>query len=639
MIKRIIIALIICTLFSVRAFSQSAFAVDSKVEHKIFFQQQIYCLEDTSNNLSFNDISTGSFKNEFKPNQDYYPRNHHHASAYWYRIKLNFTEDIIDNPSLFEFFDQTTDNITAYIPDVKGQYIERTTGASLNFENRLFKHKNFEFFIPNQRKGSYTYYFKVSSKQAVNVIIVYRTLHYFIYYALTEYLTYGLFYGMILIFCFHNILMFMAVKKRQYLFYVLYILSVGLYEMSIDGIAFQYIWPGAPQWNEYAYGTALYLISVFALIFTKELLHVKAKAPVLHRLINYILVLRTLYFIFCLSFNNGLFYYKFVEAIPLITAFITGITILKQGYKPARFFVLGYSFLFLAFLAKAVCVLGYNKYVPGVVGHYSLSYGFVLEMVFLSFAIGDQVRLLRKDKDRAQEQTFRQLCINSELKDSINQELEKKVKIRTKEVIEKSQEIFEQAHIIEEQNHNLVAINQQLELQAAEISRMNVLLEKDNIQLKDNIEKVTDAHALSKELSFEEFSAKYPDQEKCNKFLAEIKWTKGFECVKCNNTTYNEGRAPHSRRCTKCGYEESVLFNTIFQNSRIPINKAFYLVYLIYTSKGTISSYQLSEKLSIRQSTCWQYAIKVKKVMDERKKGKRSNNLGWSKLIIATNDD
>jgi two-component system, sensor histidine kinase LadS len=268
-----------------------------------------------------------------------------------------------------------------------------------------------------------------------------------------------------------------------------------------------------------------------------------------------------------------------------------------------------------------------------------LSCSFVLEMVFLSFAIGDQVRLLRKEKDRAQEETFRQMSINSELKDSINQELEAKVKIRTHEVIEKSQKIFEQAHIIEEQNHNLVAINVQLELQAAEISRMNVLLEKDNIQLKDNIEKVTDARALSTELSFEEFSAKYPDQEKCNKLLAEIKWTKGFECVKCNNTTYNEGRAPYSRRCIKCRYEESVLFNTIFQNSRIPINKAFYLVYLIYTSKGTISSYQLSEKLGIRQSTCWQYAIKVKKVMDERKREKRNTNLGWSKLIITAIDE
>jgi hypothetical protein len=638
MIKRIVNVLIICALCAVHAIAQDIVPVNSKLENEIFTRHQIYCFEDTTNSISFNEIKNGRFKDAFFANKDFYPRNHHKNSTYWYKIRLNFTENI-DKPALFEFFDQTTDNITAYIPDLQDKYIAHKTGAALNFEQRLFKHKNFEFFIPNQLKGEHIYYFKVSSREAVNVIIVYRTLHYFIYYALTEYLTYGLFYGMILIFCFHNLLMFIAVKKRQYLYYVLYILSIGFYEMSTDGIAFQYIWPGAPRWNEYAYGTALYLISMFALIFTKELLHVKSKAPVLHRIINYLLIARTAYFAFCLLFDNSLFYYKFVEFLPLVTAFVTGVTIWRQGYKPARFFVLGYSFLFLGFSGKAITVLGYNKFFPGFVGHYSISYSFILEMVFLSFAIGDQVRLLRKEKDSAQNETMRQMNINSELKDSINQELEVKVKIRTREVIEKSQEIFEQAHIIEEQNHELLAINAQLGLQAAEISRMNVLLEKDNIQLKDNIEKVTNARAMSTELSFEEFSAKYPDQERCNKFLADIKWTKGFQCVKCTNTSYNEGRAPYSRRCTKCGYEESVLFNTIFQNSRIPINKAFYLVYLIYTSKGTISSYQLSEKLGIRQSTCWQYAIKVKKVMEERKKGKRNTNLGWSKLIIAPNTD
>jgi hypothetical protein len=164
---------------------------------------------------------------------------------------------------------------------------------------------------------------------------------------------------------------------------------------------------------------------------------------------------------------------------------------------------------------------------------------------------------------------------------------------------------------------------------------MNVLLEKDNIELKHNIEKVTDARALSAELSFEEFSAKYPDQESCNKFLSELKWTSGYHCLKCTNETYKYGRAPYSRRCTRCGYEESVLFNTIFQNNRIPINKAFYLVYLMYTTKGTISSYQLSEKLAIRQSTCWQYAIRIKKVMNDHKKdGRKTGNQGWSKLVI-----
>jgi hypothetical protein len=393
-----------------------------------------------------------------------------------------------------------------------------------------------------------------------------------------------------------------------------------------------------PHWNQYAYGFALFFISFFALKFTQELLHVKVRAPRLHQLINYVIIIRTLYFLYCLLFNRGLFYYKVIEFIPLAIAFGTGIRVWAGGFKPARFFVLGYTLLTLGFIIKGLTVLGYTRLIPGAVSNYSLSICFILEMFFLSFSMGDQIRLMRRATEEALEESMRQMNLNVELKDSINKELEHKVALRTREVTEKSDKLTHQAEIIEQQNLKLKEINQQLELQAAEISGMNILLEKDNINLKTNIEKVTGARALSAEMSFEEFSANYPDQERCNKFLADIKWANGFACIKCGNEEYRSGRAPHSRRCTKCNYEESVLLNTIFQNNRIPINKAFYLVYLMYTTKGNISSYQLSERLDIRQSTCWQYALRVKKVMERQNKNKKNAHKGWSKLILDVSE-
>jgi hypothetical protein len=633
MLRRITCVFLLMVLIK-PAFSQTSIPVDNSTREHIFSATEIEILEDASNKITINNILADSVKYKFRRNAAGYPTNNNISSTYWYKVKLNFAEPLTNNHSVFEFFDQTAGHIAAYLPDSGGHYTENIAGASARFEKRLFRHKNFEFLISNQLKGEHVYYFKVRSKNLVNIIIVYRKINYFIYYALTEYFTYGIFYGMILIFCFNNLLMFLAVKKRYYLFYVLYILSVGFYEMSTDGIAFQYIWPNSPNWNSYAYGIALYFVSVFALLFTRDLLHVRTKDYKLYRFINYAVLLRTLYFIFCL-YNQRLFIYKFVEFIPLSIAFIAGITIRRKGFKPARFFVLGYTFLFLGFICKAISVLGLAKELSGLLGFYSLGFSFILEMVFLSFAIGDQVRLLRREKEIATEETMQQMNINNQLKDSINQELEIKVQNRTREVMDKSKMIFDQAQIIEVQNHELLSINQQLEKQAAEISLMNILLEKDNTELKHNIEKVTDARALSTELSFEEFSAKYPDQESCNKFLAELKWITGFSCIKCTNTTYHNGRAPYSRRCTKCGYEESVLYHTIFQNNRIPINKAFYIVYLMYSTKGTISSYQLSEKIGIRQSTCWQYAIRIKKVMEDHKKdGRKNDNQGWSKLVM-----
>lgn len=616
-------------------YAQRTIAINDTVPEHIFKSDEIVCLEDASNKLSFNEISSPAFKNRFQNNINYYPKNYNRASSYWYRVKVNFTKDL-NRATVIEFFDQITDHIEAYMPNDDGTYSVSKAGADLHFMDRLYKHKNFEFLVNTTKKGEYYYYFKVKSKDQVNVIIVFRTVERFIQYGLTEYFTYGFFYGMIVIFSFHNLLMFIAVRRRQYLFYILYILSVGLYEMSTDGIAFQYLWPNHPVWNEYAYGVALYFISSFGLIFTKELLHVKVKAPRLNQLINLLLIVRLVFFLLCLFYNNDWFKYKFLEFIPLSVGFYTGIYIWwKKQYRPARFFVLGYFFLFLGFIIKVVHILGWARAIPGALGYYSLTFGFLLEMVLLSFAIGDQVRLLKKKKENARKQIIKQMQVNADLKDSINRDLEIKVAERTREVQQQSEELLQKNITIEHQNEELLSKNTLLEQQAEEISRMNILLEKDNITLKTNIEKVTDARVNATELDFDEFSQKYPDRDSCYKFLADMKWEHGYKCIKCSNTSYCNGKVPFNRRCTKCAYEESVLHQTIFENNRIPINKAFYLVYLMYNHKGAISSHKLSEKLGIRQSTCWTYAAKVKKVMEERKKDlKGVGKSGWSKLVL-----
>ncbi|MBC7616001.1 MAG: chromosome partitioning protein ParA [Pedobacter sp.] len=616
--------------------AQKAVTIADNMKEHMFKADEIICLEDPSNQLTFATVCSASYQSKFIPNISFYPKNYNRSSAYWYRIKVSFNKEL-KRPAVIEFFDQITDYIEAYLPDGKGGYIKSFAGADLYFPNRLYQHKNFEFTINSTKVGEQFYYFRIKSKDQVNVIIVYRSIDRFIGYALSEYFTFGFFYGMIVIFSFHNLLMFIAVKRRQYLFYILYILSVGLYEMSSDGIAFQYLWPNHPVWNEYAYGIALFFLSSFGLIFTKELLHVKIKAPALNKAINLILVIRLLFFLVCLFYNNDWFKYKFLEFIPLSLCFFTGIYIWwKKQYGPARFFVLGYFFLYVGFIIKIVHILGWSRTIIGnVLGYYSLSFGFLLEMLFLSFAIGDQVRLLKRKKEKVQKQIITQMQLNAELKDKVNLELETKVEERTREVQQKSKELQQKNITIEDQNEELLAINSLLEQQAEEISRMNILLETDNITLKTNIEKVTNARINATELDFEEFSQKYPDRDSCYKFLADMKWENGYSCVKCNNLTYCNGKLPFNRRCTKCAYEESVLQRTIFENSRIPINKAFYLVYLIYDHKGAISSHKLSEKLGIRQSTCWTYASKVKKIMEERKKDiKGIGKAGWSRLVL-----
>lgn len=600
---------------------------DSKEQH-IFGYSEIEYLEDPKGSFSFGEVASAPFTNKFVPSKYSTPQNYNIKSVYWYRIKITFPPKTTKNWVL-EFFDQTIDDITAFMPDSSGHYSTVKLGSKYVFANRLYKHKNFVFNLQTSPNQSQIIYFRIKSHETANIIVVLRSVNWFLSYAVDEYILFGIFYGMIVVFAFYNFLMLLAIKQKQYLYYIVYIISVGFYQVCIDGLAYQYIWPDSPYWNRYAFGIALFCLSIFALLFTSKLLDLKNNAPRLLKVINIMIGLRIVYFLACILINRQLFEYKFLEAIPLAVAFYAGAYTWYKGYRAARFFVLGYGVIFLGFLVKILIMLDVQWLLTGALGYYSLNICFVLEMVFLGFAMGDKVRILKNEKEEAQEEQIQEFIINEQLKDTINNKLEQQVTERTKELIEK-------AAIIAQQNEELNKVNSILQVQSEEISRINVLLEHDNIELKSSVEKVTQARIMSADVDFEEFSKIYPDRESCFAFLAGLKWSEGYQCKKCHHGQYFHGHTPFSRRCRKCDYDESVTAYTIFQNSRIPITKAFYMIFLIYSSKGKLSSHKLADILTIRQSTCWSYSNKIKAILAEQKKlGKSKNGQGWSSIVLG----
>ena len=619
-----------CVFFSFCAditYGQSSVNICDTSKQQIFRYKEIDCLEDNKSNLTINQVINDAFANKFRVNTEPTPQTKEPNTAYWYRIKINHNPKT-RNSWILEFFDQTIDSIAVYSPDKNNHYKATLLGSSRPFSERLYQHKNFSLNLDKSLSGPQVYYVRIKSHQPVNVIMVLRSVSWFITYALDEYFFFGIFYGMILVFGLYNLMMFIAMRQRQYLYYVAYNLSIGLYEMCADGIAYQYVWPGSPMWNHNAYGVALFSASIFSILFTQSLLNLKTNAPRLNKIVWWLIGLRSLFFVLCLTVNPNWFSYKIIEIVPLTLAYFTGCYVLIKGYRAARFFVIGYSFLLTGFVIKALIALNLWTLPVTAAAYYSLSFCFIAEMVFISFAIGDKVHLLKKQEEQAQLRIIKQLKLNEELKDALNKNLETQVQERTKELVEKSS-------LIEEQNEELRTVNQLLQQQAEEISRMNVLLEQDNTILHHDIEKISHDRVMSTEVDFEEFSRIYPDRETCFKFLSDLKWEKGYACRKCENTHYGHGHLPYSRRCSRCGYEESVIAYTILQNTRIPINKAFYMIFLMYSTNGKISSHKLSEILSIRQSTCWAYSSRIKKVMEARKKElKNAGDKGWSKLVV-----
>lgn len=629
-LSRITLLLLVIFLTGVgreRVVAQSVVPLRDSVQQYLFSYKEIELLEDPGENLSITEVSSPAYANQFTPSPTFSPENYNRGSAYWYRVRVDHTPGTRFQWQI-EFFDQTIDHLEFFTPIEGGQFIKQSFGDNLPFQARPIRHKNFFVKLPEEYTGTHTYYFRIKSRQQANVLVVLRSADYFINYALDEYFFFGIFYGMILVFCLYNLLMFAAVREKHYLFYILYLLSVGLYEMSADGVAYQYLWPEAVEWNQYAVGFMLYFASTFALLFTASLLNVRRQYPRLLALLLGAFVFRTVFLIISLTVAPEWFRLRVIEVVPFASAFFAAVYCLGRDYRPARFMIVGYSFLFLGIVIKLIQYMELNWLPLGGLTHYSLGFGFIMQMMFLSFANGDRIRVMRIEKERAQEKIIEQLNVNQTLKDSLNQQLEQQVRIKTSELVEKSK-------FIEQQNRQLAEANQRLGRQAQEIAGMNALLARDNIQLKHDVEVVTEARILSRDVDFEEFSLMYPDDESCLRFLAEIKWQNGYTCLKCGHANYSDGRGAYGRRCTKCGYDESVTAYTLLQNTRLPITKAFYMIFLVYNSKGSISSHKLSATLNIRQSTCWAYSSKIKKAMREKHKNGAVRHDGWDSILLV----
>lgn len=204
--KQIFYIVVFVFIFINGVHAQKVVKVDNATSQHIFSYTEIETLEDKTGKLQLNNVLSPFYQQKFKAGKTSTPQAIHPQSFYWYRIKIDH-QKLTSQNWILEFFDQTIDDLTAYIPQENNRYKKLELGDKHPFKERFLQHKNFELPVDPLHKGIETYYFRVQSHERADVIIVLRSVGFFISYALNEYFTFGIFYGMILVFSFYNLLM------------------------------------------------------------------------------------------------------------------------------------------------------------------------------------------------------------------------------------------------------------------------------------------------------------------------------------------------------------------------------------------------------------------------------------------------
>lgn len=353
------------------------------------------------------------------------------SSYYW--LRLNVVNDGVDADIVLHVSHADIDEIEVYQIDgsTSGPLLVGKSGLALPLADRIQEDKELSFRLridPGTTAGALI---RVRSDKQLQVPIVLSTPTIHAQGRMTRNLYLGMFLGIMFVMALYNFFIYLSMRDKSYLLYVVYILSVGLTQLAFSGTAPFYLWPDLPWLATKATVLLTILTAILATEFTRTFIQTRAFAPHLDRVVRPFYLLFTICIVLQISGASIIAY--------LLTQLISGVyasfllylvfTVWRKGSRQAGFFLVAWSVFLIGtvvFVLKDIGILPYNAWTL-----YTMPIGSAIEGVLLSFGLADRINVLRREKEASQAQALAASLENERIIREQNAILETKVKERT----------------------------------------------------------------------------------------------------------------------------------------------------------------------------------------------------------------
>lgn len=416
--------------------------------------RKVYFLEDKEGTLTFNDVKNSK---DFILSDKDVLNFQVTTSSIWLKVIIE-NKDVPNNKDYFlEIAQPLLDVADFYYPDLDGNYEVEEGGMRFPFGHRRFTQgADFLYALDVNPGEQKTYYFRIQSK--VQLLLPIKVLKSAAFYnnTMNTNIWFGIYCGIIFVMFMYNLFLYISVRDKSYLYYVLHTLFVGITQASLTGYTYKYLWPDSPWFGTYAVFLFTSLVSIVGVQFLMEFLLIKKRAP---RIFLALRVFQLIYITFAIVSLFG--YHAAVFGAILTTQSIIVIFILslslyfyKKGYAEAKYYLIGWAAFLLSiiiYVTKDFGLLPYNNFTA-----YSLWLGSVIEITLLSFALADKINILRRDKEESQRQTLAATQENARIVREQNILLETKVTERTSELSKANLELSNALKELKEAEAQLV---------------------------------------------------------------------------------------------------------------------------------------------------------------------------------------
>lgn len=357
---------------------------------------------------------------------------------------------------------------------------ESRSGDTVPYAERSIGHRYPVFEIVLQPGEQRTLYLRVDSRGSMTLSGELMSLRDFEQHSQRGYLVHAIYFGVLIALGLYNLLLFLALRERPFLNYVLFMFAFALSVLSLNGLGAQYLWSQAAPWSNRMLPVSLTSAALLSVVFARSFLDTRQWLPRWDKglLALCIAIGAAVLASILLPVQRALQLMSLTGLIATLTLLLTSFVCVGYRVPGARLFALAWLMLLTG--AVLLALRNFALIPSNFLTLYAMQIGSGLEMILLSFALAARFNELKRQREAA-------LQLNEQI-------LAKRVTERTQALEQANQRLSELA--LQDPLTGLAnrtALQQHLDQALARSVRRNELLAVMLIDL-DGFKPINDQH-------------------------------------------------------------------------------------------------------------------------------------------------
>ncbi|HET7844922.1 MAG TPA: 7TM diverse intracellular signaling domain-containing protein, partial [Xanthomonadales bacterium] len=326
----------------VLAAGQNAYAVPGRLEY----------LVDAGSEMSIDDVRAA--QSHFAPVLRTPATFGFARGTYWFHLGVRNA----DHPRadwLLAIAYSLLDHAELYTAHADGRVDRFESGDRVPFASRAVSHRHITFPLPLGAGERVDLYLRVRTESSMQVPLEVIEENAFLARAQSEHVGLGLYYGVMLGLLCYNLILFLSVRDRTFLYYVLYVGTFALGQLCLNGLAFEYFWPTHPDWANVAVLLTTGVGLICMLVFTRSFLGLPHRLPGADRVaITLVAALAiTMGAIPLLGYRATILVETALVFVIAVLIATSAVIVYRRGFTPARNFLIAWSVLLSGVVAYA----------------------------------------------------------------------------------------------------------------------------------------------------------------------------------------------------------------------------------------------------------------------------------------------